>query len=134
MVIIMPKINKQKVFNRVFSADTQAERDKLIEEFESEEYDPFVTIRLRKIQIITLSEYIALLPFKDFRALALYQCCGYSYKRVSKTMGESNTKGLVWYCKDRLTQCMGLSRPIAEIYWRFACSKAMNIYPFSENG
>ncbi|MCL2579337.1 MAG: hypothetical protein FWE32_04830 [Oscillospiraceae bacterium] len=128
----MPKFNKQKIFDRVFSADTQAERDRLMDEFELAEYNPFITIRLRKVQIATLSEYIALLSFYDFRALALYQCSGYSYKRISKTIGESRAKGLVWYCKDRLTQCMGLPRPIAEIYWRFACCKAMDVYSFPD--
>ncbi|MCL2580778.1 MAG: hypothetical protein FWE32_12260 [Oscillospiraceae bacterium] len=117
----------------MFGGDTKAERDKLIDEFEREVYDPFVTIRLRKVQIKALSEYIALLPFYEFRALALYQCRGYSYKRVSKTLGESRAKGLILYCKDRLTQCMNLPRPILEVYWRFACSKAMDIYPFPEN-
>jgi len=126
----MPKINKQKVFDQVFSADTQAERDRLIGEFEREEYGLFITIRLSKVQIQTLSEYIALLPFHDFRALALYQCSGYTYKRITKTMGEARPKGLIGYNKDRLTQCMGLPRPIAEIYWRLACCKAMDIYRF----
>ena len=128
----MSKINKQKIYKQVFGADMQAERETLINEFEREEPNPFVTIRLSKVQIQILSEYIALLPFHDFRALALYQCSGYAYKRITKTMGEARPKGLIGYCKDRLTQCMGLPRPVAEIYWQLACCKAMDIYNFPQ--
>lgn len=126
----MPKTNKQKIFGQIFGADTPKERDALIDEFELESFNPFITVRLSKVQIKTLSEYIALLPFYYFRALALYQCSGYSYQKIAKAMGEARPKGLIGYCKDRLTQCMGLPRPIAEIYWRLACAKAMDIYQF----
>jgi len=123
-------MNKQKIFERVFGADTRIERNKLIDEFELEQHNPFITIRLSKVQMQALAEYIALLPYGYFRALALYQCSGYTYKRITKTMGEAQPKGVIGYCKDRLTQCMGLPRPVAEVYWRLACCKAMDIYRF----
>lgn len=129
----MPKIKKSLVFANVFGNDTKEERERLIAELEQEERSPFISIRLNKIQIATLSEYIALLPFQEFRALALYHCVGYSYKKIAKIIKEPQVKGLINYCKDRLTQCMKLTRPIDERYWHYACSKAMDIYHYPKS-
>lgn len=128
----MPKIDKERVFNNVFDGDSKEERDMLIAEFETEESNPFITIRLNKVQIHTLSEYICLLPIQDFRALALYYCSHYSYKKIAKEVKETRVQGLIGYCKDRLTQCMGLPRPIAERYWHYACIKSLDMYQFPE--
>lgn len=130
MVPPMPKINKPQVFHRVYYEDTPAERDNLIAELEDEDADPFITIRLSKVQVVTLSEYIALLPYQDFQPLALYYCSRFPYKRISKITGIVKAKGHINYCKDKLTQCMGLPRPVAERYWHFACSKALDIFQF----
>lgn len=130
----MPKMNKQQVFERVFGGDSNSEKDRLISELDTEQYNPFVMIRLSRAQIKTLSEYIALLPLREFRALALHYGLGRSHKYIAKLTGESRVNGLRIYCEDRLTQCMGLPRPIAARYWRYACSEALDIYPFPEDG
>ena len=126
----MPKVNKQHVLDAVFGGDSEAQRRRLIAELEEEEYNPFITIRLSDMQIRALAEYMVLLPFSYFRPLALYYCSGYSFKRIAKLTGETQIKGKIGYCKDRLTQCMGLTRPIAERYWLYACIRAMDFYPF----
>lgn len=121
----MPKIDKEKIYRRVFGNDTALERMLLIKELGEEIPNPFVTVRLSKIQIKTLAGYMELLPFDIFRVFGLHYCLRYSDKRISKKTGVENVKGTLAYYKDRLTQCMGLPRPIAERYWKSACDKCL---------
>lgn len=124
------RIRETTLFEDIFAADTPQERAALIAELEEEADDPLITIRLTEAQVKRLAEYIALLPLREFRALALHHCARYTRKKLQKALKEEKVYGLIRYLKDRLTQCMGLGRPIAERYWYRACSKAMDIYDF----
>jgi len=128
----MPKIDKSAVYRSIFGGDTSQEKAILIAELEQEKDNPFITIRLTKSQIKKMSEYVALLPKREFRALTLWYCARYTVKKLQKAVKEEKVMGLIRYLKDRLTQCMGLPRPIAERYWYYACSKAMDIYDFTD--
>lgn len=121
-------LNKNKIFHEIFGGDTPQERALLIRELEQEPDNPFITIRLTKPQVRKLAGFITMLPLRDFRALALHYCSRYTQKKLQKELKEQRVYGLIRYLKDRLTQCMGLGRPIAEWYWYRACSKALDAY------
>lgn len=121
----MPKIDKEKIYRRVFENDTALERVLLINEMGEEIPNQFITIKLSKMQIGTLAGYMQLLPFDIFRVFGLHYCLRYSDENISKETGVVNVKGTLAYYKDRLTQCMGLPRPIAERYWKAACDKCL---------
>jgi len=121
----MPKIDKEKIYRQVFESDTALERLLLINEMGQEIPDPFITINLNKVQIGTLAEYMQPLPFDIFRVFGLHYCLCYSDKKVTRSTGVANVRGVKAYYKDRLAQCMGLPWPIAEWYWKMACDKCM---------
>lgn len=121
----MPKIEKEKIYLRVFENDTALERMLLINELGEDIPNPFITLRLNKTQIGTLAGYMELLPFDIFRVFGLHYCLHYTDKKITKKTGIVNVKGTLAYYKDRLTQCMGLPRPIAERYWKSACDKCL---------
>lgn len=109
----------------MFERDTAPERMLLIDEMGREIPNPLITVRLNRIQVGTLAEYMRLLPFDIFRVFGLHYCLQYSDKRITRTTGAANVGGTLAYYKDRLTQCMGLPRPIAERYWKAACDQCL---------
>lgn len=102
------------------------ERRRLIAELDREPWDPFVTMRLTAARQRELAAYIALLPWQDYRVLTLYYSFGLSPGRIARETGHAMARGRIAYCKDRLTQCLALPRPIAEHHWRTACNLALN--------
>lgn len=121
----MPRIEKSKIYRRIFENDTALERMLLINELGEEIPNPFITVRLNKIQTATLAGYMELLPYDVFRVFGLHYCLRYTDKKITKKTGVANVKGTLAYYKDRITQCMGLPRPIAERFWKAACDKCL---------
>lgn len=110
---------------QLLAQDTPEERSRLIDELEGQEENPLICVRLTKGQTGRLAKLIGQLPFALFQPIALRYAFYFSDKKIAQVTGIKRVNGTIAYGKDRLTQLMGLPRPIAPRYWKQACEECI---------
>ena len=128
------------VFKGVFTDVSPDERDRIVAEYsrprKSVNRDQTRPCFSDMDLIDRLTAFIVILPYEDYRILALFYAMSYNYKKIQYMPGQEGhgsiyrIRGTIEYLKSRLLLCMKLYRPIPEIYWKMALKKSMDYYNF----